>query len=105
MKQKAIACAFPFLITRLVPQLNKTPRTGTAGPCKAAHHARVKENPWCIANRSVAHLPVLPFCTCHHDVALLGLGRSRNTHLLIPLRREPLKTNCGGGTDRHEQTY
>ena len=104
MQQKAIACTFPFLITRLAPQLNKPPRTGAAGPCKAAHQARVKEHPWCIANPSVAHLPVLPFCTCHHDVALLGFRHSRNTHLLFPLHCEPLKMNSGGPTDRREQT-
>ena len=76
MQQKAIACAFTFPMTRLTPQLKMPPRTRKTGPCKTAHLARGKESPWRTANRSVVRLPILPFCTSHHDFALLGWGRS-----------------------------
>src|SRR5512139_1159998 len=63
-------------MTRLAPHLNMPPRTGATGPCKTAHLARGKESPWRTVNPSVARLPILPFCTSHHDFALLGLVRS-----------------------------
>ena len=44
-QQKAIACAFSFLLIRLAASSNQGPTTSTADPGEAAHRARQKESP------------------------------------------------------------